>query len=407
MEDFKKEVKKITSKDEKTAVEVITKMINDSDVELFKELLSQSEYLFPFIKENVSKRFEMSLRGSNYQNIFNFLEYYSPDYDRVFASAIKVFGGDAIKPKMLNLIKNGSDAQKTYAARYYEIYPDLFAIRELVSNAFSDNEYLADACAAALGKINEQKSYQTALEKLNGDDDFEALKALNFFVSYIKNPPMEAIFKALERSGMAENFAGKIAYLTPLPSLIKEDLPNALTVIDNILNGFGEILPLSEVFNYELYDVIGMLSEFSEEEHSSQIATIMLRAYAKFNTICSNDEYTFDEDKNTKDELNEINRLLTSFGENYWENCEKNIELELSSTKVRSLSALNVIKENNIKSAIPAIVDMIYESQDETVICEGLSALKQFNSMDFVNKDDIMPYFTNDTLKAIVESYYL
>ncbi|MGN0015012.1 MAG: hypothetical protein ACI37T_06295, partial [Candidatus Gastranaerophilaceae bacterium] len=218
MEDLKKEVKIITAKDEKAAVEVIKKMINDSDVELFKELLSQSEYLFPFIKENVSKRFEMSLCGSNYQNIFDFLEYYSPDYDRVFASAIKVFGQDAIKPKMLDLIKNGSAAQKTYAARYYEISPDLFAIRELVSNAFSDDEYLADACAAALGAINEQKSYQTALEKLNSDDDFESLKALNFFVSYIKNPPMPEIFKALERSGMAENFAGKIAYLIPLPS---------------------------------------------------------------------------------------------------------------------------------------------------------------------------------------------
>lgn len=406
MEDLKKEVKIITAKDEKAAVEVIKKMINDSDVELFKELLSQSEYLFPFIKENVSKRFEMSLCGSNYQNIFDFLEYYSPDYDRVFASAIKVFGQDAIKPKMLDLIKNGSAAQKTYAARYYEISPDLFAIRELVSNAFSDDEYLADACAAALGAINEQKSYQTALEKLNSDDDFESLKALNFFVSYIKNPPMPEIFKALERSGMAENFAGKIAYLIPLPSLIKEDLQNALTVIDNILSGFGEILPLSEVFNYELFDVLGMLSENSEEKYSSQISAIMLRAFAKFNTICSNDEYTFDEDKNTKEELNEINRLLNSFGSEYWKNCEKNIELELSAEKRRVLSALNVIKEQNIQSSIPAIADMIYENQDETVICEGLSALKQFNSISLVDKNDIMPYFTNETLKAIVESYY-
>lgn len=49
---------------------------------------------------------------------------------------------------------------------------------------------------------------------------------------------------------------------------------------------------------------------------------------------------------------------------------------------------------------------MIYENQDETIICEGLSALKQFEALSYVNKDDIIPLFTNETLKAIAESYY-
>lgn len=406
MEDLKEKVKKITAKDEETAVELLTEMINNSDTEMFKELVSRSEYLFPFIKDNVCKRFEKSIKGSNYKNIFNFFNCYSPDYDNVLVSAIKVFGKESIKPEMLRLIKEGTFAQKTYAARYYENAPDLFAVKELVANAFSDNEYLAEACASALGAMNEQKSYQIALEKLNSNDDFEALKGINFFVNYAKNPPMPEIFNALEKSGMPENFAGKIAYLTTLPALIQNDLAHALTVIDNILTGFGEILPLSEIFNFELYDVIGILAQIPENEYSSQIAAIMLRAESKFKTICSMDEYTFDEDKNTKDELNEINKLLKSFGKSFWENCKKNIEKELCQNKARILSALNIIKEQNINSAIAAIIDMIYENQDETIICEGLSALKQFEALSYVNKDDIIPLFTNKTLKAIAESYY-
>lgn len=407
MNDIKQKVKNITAKDENKAVEIITEMINSSDTELFQELVNQSDFLFPFIKDNVCKRFEKSLRASNYKNLLNFLNIYSPDYDRVFVSALKVFGQEEIKPVMLELLKNGNLAQKTYATRFYELSPDLFAVKELINNAFDDDENLADASAAALGKINEQKSYMIALEKLNDSDDFEALKALNFFVSYIKNPPMKNIFEALKKSGMPENFAGKIAYLTPLPRLIKEDLGNALIVIDNIVTGFGEILPLSQVFDFELYDVFGILSELCSGDFKSRIATVLLRAKSKFATICGNDEYTFDEDKNTKEELKEIFELLNSFGDGFWSHLKSLVPQELNEEKNRVLSALEVIKDFDIKSAVPQILDMIYENEDETVICEGLSALKQFEALSYTNKEEIIAELKNETIKAIVESYYL
>lgn len=407
MNDIKQKVKNITAKDENKAIEIISEMINSSDTELFQELVNQSDFLFPFIKDNICKRFEKSLRASNYKNLLNFLNIYSPDYDRIFASAFRVFGQEEIKPVMLELLTNGTKPQKTYATRFYELSPDLFAVKELINNAFDDDENLADASAATLGKINEQKSYLIALEKLNGSDDFEALKALNFFVSYIKNPPMENIFEALKKSDMPENFAGKIAYLTPLPRLIKEDLQNALIVIDNIVTGFGEILPLSQVFDFELYDVFGILSELCSGDLKSRIATVLLRAKSKFATICGNDEYTFDEDKNTKEELKEIFELLNSFGDGFWSHLKSLVLKELNEEKNRVLSAIEVIKEFEIKSAVPQILDMIYENEDETVICEGLSALKQFEALSYTNKEEILAELKNETIKAIVESYYL
>lgn len=405
-DDIKQQVKKITAKDERQAVEALTGMIDNADVEMFKELVAQSDYLFPFVKDNVCKRFEMSIKGSNFNNIFAFLDCYSPDYDRVFANALKVFGGDTINAKMLNLLKNGSVAQKTYAARFFEMYKNIAAVRELIAYAFSDDEYLSDACAAALGVLCEQKSYDTALEKLNSDDDFEALKGLDFFVSYIKNPPMEDIFDAMKKSGMPENFAGKIAYLTPLPKLVQEDLKNALIVVDNILTGFGEILPLSEVFNFELYDVLGMLSEVPENEYFSQVATVLLKAKSKFDTICGNDEYIFDEDKNTKDEIAEIGRLLDGFGNGFWSKLKNAVKGELNAEKSRVLSALAVIKDYEIKDAISAILDMIYETEDETDICEGLSTLKQLDALSYMPKDEVIPRLSNETIRAVALSYY-
>lgn len=401
MADLKQNVKTITSKDEKQAIVLLTEMIDNSDTDLFKELVKQSEYLFPFIIDNVCERFEKSIKASNYKNLLNFFDCYSPFYDRIFAMAIKVFGDSETKGKMLDFLKNGSTAQKTYAARYFEKEKNYFSAKNLIDNAFSDDEYLADACAAALGALNEQKSYDIALEKLQSSDDFEALKGLNFLVSYIKNPPMEDIFEALNKSGMPENFAGKIAYIKPLPQLVQEDLKNSLTVTDNILTGFGEILPLSEVFNFELYDTIGMLSETGENEYSSQIASVLLRAKQKFEMLSSNEEYIFDEDKNTKEEIFAINKLLNSFGKSFWKKCEKDLLGELEQDIKRIHSALEIIRENEIKEAVPNIIDMLYENEDETIICEGVTTLKALDGISFLDKDDILSKFENENLKII------
>lgn len=401
MADLKQNVKTITSKDEKQAIILLTEMIDNSDTDLFKELVKQSEYLFPFIIDNVCERFEKSIKASNYKNLLNFFDCYSPFYDRIFAMAVKVFGDSETKGKMLDFLKNGSTAQKTYAARYFEKEKNYFSAKNLIDNAFSDDEYLADACAAALGALNEQKSYDIALEKLQSSDDFEALKGLNFFVSYIKNPPMEDIFEALNKSGMPENFAGKIAYIKPLPQLVQEDLKNSLTVTDNILTGFGEILPLSEVFNFELYDTIGMLSEMGENEYSSQIASVLLRAKQKFDMLSSNEEYIFDEDKNTKEEISAINKLLNSFGKGFWKKCEKDLLGELEQDIKRIHSALEIIRENEIKESVPNIIDMLYENEDETIICEGVTTLKALDGISFLDKDDILSKFENENLKII------
>ncbi len=398
----KEKAEKITSKDEQTALTLIKEMVENSDTELFEELVNRMNFLFPFVRQNVVKRMEMSICKINYANLYKFSDIYSPDFDKTFATAFKYFGEPDTKNKMLEMLKSGTTAQKTYSARYFEQTKDLIAVRELMANAFDEDEDLADACASALGALNEINSYEIALAKLNSNDDFEMLSALNFFIAYGKNPPLEDILNAVNNSGMPENFAGKIPYLIPLNDLIDKDLNMALTVIDYILAGFGEILPLSEVFGFELYDVLEKLISIE----NSQKDVVLLRAKSKFETICTNDEYTFDEDKNTKDELKEIHALLNSLGEDFWRKTEENSLKELAESKQRAVSAIEMVKEFNIKSAVPQILDMIYETEDETLICEGLSALKALNALAYTDKNDVLPRLTNENLKAISESLF-
>ena len=405
--DKKDLVKKISGKDEAAALPLVREMLDNSDTELFKELVSQFDYFFPFVKDNVANRFEKSVTASNYKNLYNFTEIYSSDLDKVFATAFKKFGNSDDKAKMLEILKNGSDAAKTYAARYFELSDDNIAADDLIENVFSDNEYLADACAAALGNLNDPKSYNLALSKLNSSDDFEALSGLNFFVSYMKNPPMKEIFQAFKNTGMQENFAGKIAYIKPLPVLLKENADEALAIIDSILNGLGEILPLSEVFNFELYDVLGMLSETVNSEYVSKIAVILLRAKSKFDMICSNEEYTFDEDKNTINELKDIHGLLNSLGEPFMNNMKSEVVKELKKEdKSDIISALQIIGEFEIQSAAPNILDCIYENDDEVVLCEAFAALKKISALYLITKEEALNMFSNANSSAIVENLY-
>ena len=82
-------------------------LVNTPDVELFKKLVKQDDFLFDFVKNNVAKRIQNACGKSNYQNLFEFLEYYSPSYDTVIAELLNQYGDDTTFQKMKNLYKEG------------------------------------------------------------------------------------------------------------------------------------------------------------------------------------------------------------------------------------------------------------------------------------------------------------
>ena len=74
-------LKKLTGKNPKDFEPVAYSLINNSDTELFRELVEKDDFLFDFVKQNVAFRLEKVCNESNFLNLLNFLKYYSPAYE--------------------------------------------------------------------------------------------------------------------------------------------------------------------------------------------------------------------------------------------------------------------------------------------------------------------------------------
>ena len=407
MEDIKQKIKDLTSKDENKALSAAFEMVNNSDTDLYRELVQTSEYLFQFVKDNVAKRIDKVVTKQNFKNLFNFFNIYSSDYDWVFAEIIAKYADENVKKNLKAMFETSDISEKTYIARCFEFMPEPSLTGEFLKYAFDDNEYLASACSAALGAVEDEKSCNTALDYLGSDDDFIKLKAMNFFMSYGEIPSFDKLQKALQTSKMPENIAGKIACMIPVTDIINENTSFGLDVLNYILSGLGEILPLSDIFCFEIYNSLSMLAKYRFDDFSSQIAVILLKAKRIFGMFTENDEYTFDEDKSTKDEIKAIDKLLNSFDKEFWNLQMSEVSLELTESENRQYSALHIIRDYKIKDAVSDIVEMIYETENQTLICEGVAALKAVDGLVYVNKDDIISLITDDNLKAITENYFL
>lgn len=400
-------VKDLTAKDEQKAFCAAQKIINKTNTEAFKLLADKSEFLFDFVKNNVCKRLNKAINQNNYRNLFAFLKIYCPDFEDVIIGSLAKFANEEMTDEMLELLEQGSDEEKAYAAKYFSYIPDTIAIDDLIQYAFEDNEALAFNAAKALGAMNADIAYQKAIELLNSDDEFTVLKAVKFLVAYENKNAVEPILKAMEHSSMSENIAGEIPYIQSIMELLTtyDDKSLVLLCVDNILSGLGEILPLNQIFCFELFEVLSFLIEYNIKNKDSQAAAILLKALSKFEMLNENEEYTFDEDKNTKQEINEIYNLLKNQQEYFW-NAQKNLvknELNPSLPNYRTSSALRVIAEYNLTQAADEVKSLL-NSENEILLCEAVIALKNLNMLDGINKDEIIGKVKDENKKALIQS---
>ena len=302
-------IKQLTGKNEQEAIKVASLLIDNANTELFNILINKTEYLFDFVKNNVNKRIEKVINKNNYKNIIKFFDTYSPYYDDLFANILTKYANQDLTDDIFELLEKGTIAQKTYAAKYFAYIPDTISIDLLNKYVFSDDEYLSFNAAQALGQMQDDVSYNIALGLLVSEDDFDKLKAIKFFVAYGNRYPMEQIFNAQKHSRMPENIAGQIPYMISLLEYLNTSHKlNVLITIDNIISGLGEILPLCDIFQFELYELLENLIEQNKQDNnfSGKIAQILLAALSKFKEFNENQEYIFDEDNNTKNEIAEI-----------------------------------------------------------------------------------------------------
>ena len=384
-------LKKLTGKNKNDYEAVAKHLVDDCDVELFKELVDNDDFLFDFVKNNVAQRLENAVNQNNYQNLIEFLKYYSQSYEDAIVGSLVKFADEDLSDLMLDKFENGCDNEKTYAAKYFAKIQDPLAYEFLRLNSYSDNEFLAQNCAMTLGAWHDEKSFDEAIEKLQNSDDFEKLSAVKFLTAYGDKKAVPKLFEAMKNSTMAENIAGEIPYLVPLYELIKSDYENALLAIIYITNALGEILPLSVVFDFELFEVFEDLINNHED---SKMAITLLNAKGKFETLTENDEYLFDEDKNTKNEIFDIKKLLNSAKK---KDLEKYINDELREDSPFVFTALDFATDE-------LAIRELLKSDNQTLILKTAEVLKSLGNFDETARTVALLKVTDINIKAIIRA---
>ena len=384
-------LKKLTGKNKNDYEFVAKHLVDDCDVELFKELVENDGFLFDFVKNNVSQRISDAINNSNYKNLIEFLKYYSPSYENVIVSALVNHADEDLTDLMLDKLENGTDNEKAYASKYFAKVQDPLAYDFLTSNAYSDNEFLAQNCASTLGEWHDEKSYNEALVKLKSIDDFEKISAVKFLVSFGNQSAISALIEAMKNSTMAENIAGEIPYLENIFEILKTDFQDGLLIINYIINGLGEILPLTTIFDFELFEVFEQLLH---KQNDSRVAVVLLNAKEKIETLTENDEYLYDEDKNTKNEIFDIKKLL---GGARKKELEKLVNVELKEDSPFVYTALDFATD------VLTIRELL-KSNNQTLILKTAEILKSLGNFDETARTVALLKVTDINIKSIIRA---
>ena len=384
-------LKKLIGKNKKDYEQAASLIIDNADFDTFKQLVEKDDFLFDFVKQNISERLAKAVNRCNFENLFKLMKLYSPTYEDFIISSLVKFANEDITDKMLDLLENGSLDEKTYAAKYFSKIQDPLALDTLRQNAFSDNDFLKLNCAQALGMFKDKITFNEALNKLDSSDEFEKLNAVKFLSSYGDASVVQNIINTMKMSSMSENIASEILYLQNIFELLNNNYADALLVLNNIINGLGEIVPLTCVFDFELFEVFERLIYKSED---SKAAVVLLNAYEKFNILTENDEYIFDEDKDTKNEIYDIKKLLSQIN---IKELGKLIYEELDENSPFVYTALDFATD------LHAIRELL-KSNNQTIILKTAEILKKLGNLDENTKTVALLKVTDTNIKSIIRA---
>lgn len=382
-------IKKLTGKNPSEYETVAKQMIDNSDVELFKKLVKQDDFLFDFIKDNVSKRIQNACNKENYKNLLKFLNYYSPSYDTMIARVLYSFSGDELLDEMKEIYHNGNDSQKAYAVKYFS-FVSKYLINDMIpllrKSARSEYEPLSMNSIEVLSMLNDEEFKSQILAQLDSEDEFEQYEAVKFLVNFGAKDSLDKIIEIMKKSGMSENIASEIPYLIPLNELMEKDFDSGVLVLCYIINEIPEIIPPASVCDYGIYEVLNNLPL------NSSTAVLLSLAKEKFEELVSNDEYLFDSDKNTKDEVKEINSMLKKYDIN----------------KLKSLLYDELYDESDFVFFAVDFVDEVEEletlldSKNQALVVKVLTILKEKGYLNQKHKDIALENIFSDDVKQFV-----
>ena len=402
----------LLKKDKTISQNAACKIIDTQNIDAWIYLIENADYIMDFIKNNASKKLLLACNENNIENLFAFLEYHSPSFDEFIAQAFFKFNNEKIEKRMEELLRDGTSHQKAYATKYFCLNPKNEIAKILFENTKNTYNFLSENSAQALGILKDKNSYNYYLEKLSSNDDWECLDAARFLSLYGNQDAILPMLRRMATSSINDYISGEIASLEAMPNLIMSENNEiqelSLECFDNILSSLIQIWSLSVIFDFEIKNCLEIILSKSKENNSfkGQYAQLLLKAKNKFDLYHQNNEYTFDEDKNTIEEIKNICELLNSYSEEFWEAQKDNLFEELTSTKKRKIAALNLISELKMDYALDELLKLLNDS-DENIICETILTLSNFDMINKIeNKQEILDKINNSNLKAMIEGHF-
>ena len=300
---------------------------------------------------------------------------------------------------MLEIIKSGSNEEKTYAVNYFIKTDNLNVlnfVRKFVSSPF---EYLKISSINYLKHFDIKDEYNNAVNILNSsDDEFEKFEAAEFLCLFGDKNAFDDIYKYFLNTPAKDVFSQNILLLKNFGELIsnKED-DKVLNIYSTLLKNFPDSVLFSEISYYLSEGVFDFLIE-SDENYSVILNYILLD---KINLILSDDAYKIDLDKNDIIEAEKykdiLDSLLSAFD-------KKEIILNAfeSLNKDEILFALNLIFFDD--DIINSIINLADKTNDEEIILNSIYSLKKINALNNGFIDSILSKINNETIKAEIIS---
>lgn len=387
-------IKDITSKDIKLSHSTIKNMIKSSDIKAFNLLCEKSDFIFPFLKERINADFVKLIEEEELKTLFKFSEIYCADFEDMIVNSWTKFASEDLTDEILELFENGTIEQKAYCAKYFTHIQDPLALEYLNKFALSDFEALKTNCALALAKFKDVEILNKMKDViLNSDDDFEKLNAFNFISTYGGEEQIKFVVNNAFSNPFAINIISNILDFNDL-NYLKNILDNKTItkIFQLIIEEYPEDLSLDSAYYWNLADFIKLINSFNNKYSKN----VLILAKEKFKEFSENDIYTFDFDKNIKQEIKNIFNLLKSYDLKFSaENFEDDFELNV---------ILEVIKELKLDEKAEFLASL-FEKINEEKKAQIALILKEFGKINLLNSK-IIEQIQNENIKALINSCF-
>jgi len=394
-------LKNIISKDINIQIETIKNLIKSNNIEDFRELCQNSDFIFPFVREKIIKNFIKLVNKDNLETIFNFSKVYSLDFEDIIVKSWVKEADEDLTDRILELFEQGSAEQKAYCAKYFSCIKDTLSLDYLKENAKSDYEPLKINSAIALSAFKDVEILNEMKELISkSDNEFDKIEAYKFLLAYNTIDSIKTVLDNCLSSPFRVHIIAYLFDFCDFETLSKNFDFNTVSKIFNvILEGYPEDISLETIIDYRIYDFIVYLMN-NKNPYSNNLLAI---AKLNFNEYLQNENYHFNLDKNIKSELKEIVGLFSDFKADFSGipdllNCED---------KDYFNSSLKVIEEYNLEDYASNLSALINNSnvsfEKKAQIAQVLKNLNKQNLIDKEAVENIENYNVRVLIKSLMD----